>query len=105
MKPMTEEIMKRIEVQKKKQEKIKTSLLGGLTTGMVFLLTVVIHVFSGESAAEAGYSVMGAFLLGPETGGYILVAVLAFLIGILVTLLTQRYRNSGMPKKDIWKQK
>ncbi len=49
---------------------------------------------SGASLEEADY---GAFLLPSRVGGYILLAVLAFAAGVLVTLLCIRYRNGVDP--------
>lgn len=49
---------------------------------------------SGFSLEKADY---GAFLLPSRAGGYILVGVLAFAAGVLVTLLCIRYRNGADP--------
>lgn len=57
---------------------------------------------SGVSLHEADY---GAFLLPSRAGGYILLAVLAFAAGVLVTLLCIRYRNGVDPpgrKPEAW---
>ena len=40
----------------------------------------------------AAYS-MGAMILGPETGGYVIVALLAFALGIVVTIQIQKHRQ------------
>ena len=36
---------------------------------------------------------LGAFLLGPEAGGYVIVALIAFALGIAAALLAQRHRQ------------
>lgn len=46
----------------------------------------------GVALGEADY---GAFLLPSQAGGYVLAAVLAFVAGVLVTLLCFHFRNSG----------
>ena len=64
---------------------------------MVFMLAVTlvtsVSLFSGNTAVTAEESMLGAFLLGPVTGSYILVAVVAFVTGILVSVVAQKYRN------------
>ena len=64
---------------------------------MVFMLAVTlvtsVSLFSGNTAVTAEESMLWAFLLGPVTGSYILVAVVAFVTGILVSVVAQKYRN------------
>ncbi|MCR4655796.1 MAG: hypothetical protein K5770_06160 [Lachnospiraceae bacterium] len=49
------------------------------------------------SGAYSQRSVYGAFLLSPQAGGYVLAAVIAFVIGVVFTLLCQRYRKKSSP--------
>ena len=56
-------------------------------------LVAAISAFSGAGTTAQTYSVMCAFLLGPQTGGYVLVAVIAFVIGILVAELGRYFRK------------
>ena len=57
-----------------------------------------------ERAAQAAPSVMGATILGPEAGGYALVALLAFCLGALSASLAFRYRamsaRNGRAERD-----
>ena len=46
----------------------------------------------GMTLEEADY---GSFLLSSRAGGYVLVGVLAFIAGVVVTLLCLRYQNRG----------
>ena len=48
----------------------------------------------GAALAEADY---GAFLLPSQVGGYVLAGVLAFALGVLVTLACLHRRNGGAP--------
>ena len=48
--------------------------------------------FAGRGA-EVYSTALGAFLLGPEAGGYVLVALIAFALGIAAAMLTQRHRR------------
>ena len=45
------------------------------------------------SIGEGAVSIYGATILGPEAGGYVLVAILSFTLGIVITLLIQHKRN------------
>ena len=42
----------------------------------------------------------GSFLLNPSTGGYILVAVIAFVIGIAVAIICRKYQNEKKDPED-----
>ena len=48
----------------------------------------------GAALAEEDY---GAFLLPGYVGGYVLAGVLAFALGVLVTLACLRHRTGGIP--------
>ena len=58
------------------------------------LLVLVIGLFPGSGTASAG-SVYGAFLLSREAGGYVLAAVIAFALGVCVTLLCARKKENN----------
>ena len=60
----------------------------------MLLLVLVIGLFPGSGTAPAG-SVYGAFLLSAEAGGCVLAAVIAFALGVAVTLLCLRLRTTG----------
>ena len=56
------------------------------------VLILMIGGFAGCGAEIRG-TALGAFLLGPETGGYVLVALIAFALGIAAALLAQRHKR------------
>ena len=64
-------------------------------TGLAVLLMAMLSVVSGITGSEKQYTayVMGATILGPEAGGYVIVALLAFALGIVVTILIQKHRQ------------
>ena len=103
MKETTKEILRRIETVKERRRVRQLRLLSCFTVMLLGGLTTAISLLSSDSKTEAGYSVMGAFLLGPETGGYILVALIAFLAGILLTVLALKYRKLKAAKKKYTK--
>ena len=88
-----EEILRRSSNIRKKSEKRRTGLLLLSNVLTCVLLVVAVVLFTGLNAAGGRVSSYGAFLLSPETGGYILVAVIAFLVGISLAILVLRKRR------------
>ena len=60
---------------------------------LMCLLVLVIGLFPSDGTVADG-SVYGAFLLSAEAGGYVLAAVIAFALGVVITLLCLRPRNT-----------
>ena len=87
-----DEIFRRAEAIRRKQEEHRTRLLGGATAALALALVALIGGFAGRGTEIRG-TALGAFLLGPEAGGYVLVALIAFALGIAAAMLTQRYRR------------
>ena len=87
-----DEIFRRAEAIRRRQEEHRTRLLGGATAALALALIVTVGGFAGRGAEIRG-TALGAFLLGPEAGGYVLVALLAFMLGIVAALLAQRHRQ------------
>ena len=64
------------------------------------LIAVIAFAPSGMSGTYAGGTVYGSLLLGREAGGYVLAAVIAFVLGVTVTILCLKHRSNGFFKKD-----
>ena len=88
------EILRRSEVRKRKTQKKRVRAYALMSAGLLSLLVGIIYSFAGFSALETTGSVLGAVLLGPETGGYILTSLLAFAAGVMVTLTVQNHRRN-----------
>lgn len=70
--------------------------LSALATGMGILLIAVLMYAPGVTGTIGfSNSTLGATILGPKAGGYIIVALLSFALGILITMITQKYRNNN----------
>lgn len=70
--------------------------LSYLATGMGLLLIAVLMFAPGvKGTVGLTGSHLGATILGPEAGGYVIVALLSFALGILITIITQKYRNTN----------
>ena len=69
------------------------------TAGLLFAaLVAVIGLGPEQQAPGVTGSVYGSFLLSPQAGGYVLAAVIAFALGVAVTLLIlNRTRNNKEP--------
>ena len=55
-------------------------------------------VGSLAGGASVRPTALGAFLLGPEAGGYVIVALIAFALGIALTLAAQKYRRMNQTR-------
>jgi hypothetical protein len=70
--------------------------LSCLATAMgVLLLAVLMSAPGVKGTVGLAGSHLGATILGPEAGGYVIVALLSFALGILITIITQKYRNTN----------
>ena len=87
------EIMRRSKKVTLRRERRKVQLQAGVT-GVFSLLAVVALIFLPEGTLMTSKeSVYGSFLLAKESGGYVLVALISFILGVMVTLLCVRYRK------------
>lgn len=67
-----------------------------LTTFILFsVLLFFIGAFSGGTADSYDSSFYGASLLSPDAGEYVLISVVAFVLGVLVTALCVKIRNQS----------
>lgn len=87
-----------IEIQRRKfvyAEQKGIHRMTGLAAGLCLLLIGVLVFAPGVigSSGSGGIYFYGATILGPEVGGYVIVAILAFALGIIVTILIQKKRR------------
>lgn len=76
------------------REKKQVRNLSILAAGMgILLMAVMIFAPGVRGAVDFAGTHLGATILGSETGGYVIVALLSFALGILITLITQKYRK------------
>ena len=86
------EINRRAGVILEKRERRITNVLATTAGISLIALFAVIGNFSGAefSGSQSEY---GAFILSAETGGYMLTAVLGFILGVCLTLVVKRLKN------------
>lgn len=89
-----DEILRRSENIERKRVKRSMHALSSAAGGLMAALIIVIAVLSESGTAGMEESTMGSFMLSAKAGGYIIVAVLAFIAGAILTMATQRYRQS-----------
>ncbi|MBQ9662975.1 MAG: hypothetical protein IJV40_07515 [Oscillospiraceae bacterium] len=86
------EILRRAEIMKKEHELRRLGFLSTLACVLTVGLIVLVSRATGSPAQE-GNAVMGAFLLGPEVGAYVLVAIAALITGMSLSTLIYRKRE------------
>lgn len=97
MKYSTEKALSEIALRRKRiTEARKRRTCRRLSVGACALfaaLTMAVTSLSEHTAVASADTVYGSFLLGQEAGGYVLAAVIAFALGVTVTLLSLRWRR------------
>lgn len=94
------EILRRREQLVSQRNRHTLRVLSGAASIILSALMVAITLLpNGVSSAPAG-TVYGSFLLSAEAGGYVLAAVIAFVLGVCVTLLSLRYRRRKTNHKE-----
>lgn len=93
------EILRRSEKIRETRNRRSCRNLSVLAGVLCVLLITVIVLMPGGGTVMAG-TVYGAFLLSPEAGGYILSSVIAFALGVVVTLLIHKKKNTPSKKNE-----
>lgn len=75
-------------------------MLSGASALLAAALLFVIVAVSGRANSAFTGTVYGSFLLSVEAGGYVLAAVIAFALGVAVTLLCIRRKNIQAKKEE-----
>ena len=80
---------------RKIREKRNKRIAGALSTATVistFMLFVSISVFTGNVVTGTD-SAYGSFLLPTEVLGYVLVAIIAFVLGVIITVIARKNKR------------
>jgi hypothetical protein len=76
------------------REKRQIRTLSLISAGIGFLLMAVLVIAPGVNGIVAqSSSVLGSMILGPVAGGYVIVSILAFALGVIVILIIQKSRD------------
>ena len=93
-----EEILKRGRKIREKRNKQITGVLSTTTVVLTFILFVSISIFTGN-VVTGTHSVYGSFLLPTEVLGYVIVAVIAFVTGVIITVIVRK-KNKENDKEE-----
>lgn len=88
-----EEILRRSRRIRQGREKRLVRLYSLASLFVVGILTLLISGMAGGTVPSGSQGQMGSFLLSAEAGGYILTAVAAFAAGVILTMITKKYRH------------
>ena len=98
------EIPTRADRLRERQERRVLRSLSASAVSLLLLLCFCVGSFAARGPTGAAQLQYGSFLLSPEAGGYVLAAVLAFALGVVVTLLIHQRRARTQPKQQSQEQ-
>lgn len=93
-----EEILKRGRKIREKRNKQITGVLSTTTVILTFILFLSISIFTGN-VVTGTHSAYGSFLLPTEVLGYVLVAVIAFVMGVIITVIVRKNNKENDKEK------
>ena len=88
----------RMAALRKRRERRKTVALGAGCAGLTVCLAALIFGRSHAGGTAGAYT--GAAMLFEDAGGYVLSAVLAFMLGVIITVLCFRIRTKRESGRD-----
>ena len=94
---LTLERASRLRARRRQRKRLALSVGAG---GCACALLGFGYAFAANGGTTLAKEHYGAFLLPSNAGGYFLIGVLAFAAGVLVTLLSLRYRNGSAAGSD-----
>ncbi|MCR5798714.1 MAG: hypothetical protein K6G69_01440 [Lachnospiraceae bacterium] len=94
-----DEILKRGNIVKQKHVKKMIKIYSCATLVLSFALIGLFGIFV-RSGAVSNDTTYGSFILPVETGGYILLFILAFGLGVIVTLFLKKHRDKEYEDED-----
>lgn len=87
------QILRRSERIALRRKRRSCQRLTGICSALLAVLVLGITVMPEKLAVTSAGSVYGSFLRSREAGGYALIALIAFVLGVAVTLLCQHCRK------------
>ena len=95
---MTEEeriasLHRKMAARRRMKERRKTALYGTASCLLLTCMVLMIGIFGGTHQASTASLYSGATLLFEDVGGYVLMAVVAFMAGVCVTVVCMRNRH------------
>ena len=94
-----EEVLKRGNQVKKKHEQRVMRVLSATTAVLAVALLGVISFYGGVGV-ERSETDYGSFFLPAEAGGYVIAALIAFVLGVVITFFILHCRRKGETEND-----
>lgn len=90
----------RMDALRRTRERRRTAALSA--TGVILAVCLILLVFSGGAVSSSPLSVpySGSTMLLENAGGYVLVAMIAFFLGVIVTTAIRRRLGSDAEEKN-----
>lgn len=95
IKDARKEIIKRSKVLKEKQRKRAKRILEGMSVTLVALLVFVMSKVPYSVGTDIESSYYGTLLQGRDVGMYIIVGLICFILGVIITMITLKYRDKN----------
>ena len=92
-------ILRRRDALRARRAALRLSALGGLLGAGLMAALLLAPGVSGSVSPARGW-VLGATILGPEAGGYVIVALLAFALGVVVALAAAKRKQAKRSGED-----
>ena len=86
---------------KRKKDGLALFVSGSICSALFVALLFVALGFYGQSSAYPGETFTGSSLLANNIGGYVLVAVVAFMLGAVITVMVKRQKNKKNKVNEI----
>ena len=84
---------------KRRRDKMIMTASVALSSGLFMLLIGIIVRFAKPATGYTGSPYAGASLLDSSVvGGYVLTALIAFMAGVIITVVIRKYREAGEPR-------
>lgn len=91
---------KRAAELKRQREKRYMALWGGVSAFLSVFLLILISQVRRVTYPIENNRFAGSSLLGESAGGFVLVALIAFTGGVVITLIIQRHRERGRKNRS-----
>ena len=78
---------------KAEHDRMVRRVLSGVSAMLLICLVLITTVLSGVGHGIVDSDAAGASMIADDVGGYVLVAVIAFLLGVVVTVTVKNYKN------------
>ena len=97
-----ESLHTRMEAMKRVRERRKTGLIGAASAALALCLIFLVFSAGGSHIGGSAGMYSGSMMLFEGAGGYVLIALVAFMAGVLITalLIKKKNRKEDFPSRS-----